>query len=78
MKDLLTLYNLLDKVVAYVKDEGGNLSTLAKAFIFVVTCMPFALATPWHGSCFGYGFSKACQYAYNLTLKCVLGFKRLV
>jgi hypothetical protein len=32
-------------VVAYVKDEGGNLSTLAKAFTFVVTCMPFALAT---------------------------------
>ncbi len=78
MKDLLVSYNLLDTVVAYVKDEGGNLSTLAKAFTFVVTCMPFALATPWQGSCFGHGFSKACQYACNLTLKCVLGFERLV
>jgi hypothetical protein len=69
---------LLDIVVAYVKDEGGNLSTLVKAFTFVVTCMPFALATPWQGSCFRHGFSNACQYACNLTLKCVLGFERLV
>jgi hypothetical protein len=51
VKDLVALYTLLDKVVAYVKDEDGNLSTLAKAFTFVVTCMPFALATPWQGSC---------------------------
>jgi hypothetical protein len=78
VKDLLASYTLLDKVVAYVKDEGGNLSTLAKVFTFVVTCMPFALATPWQVSCFGRGFNKACQYACHLTLKCVLGFKRLV
>jgi len=29
VKDLLSFYNLLDKIIAYVKDEGGNLSTLA-------------------------------------------------
>jgi hypothetical protein len=28
MKELLSLYNLLDKLMAYVKDEGGNFSTL--------------------------------------------------
>jgi hypothetical protein len=27
MKDLLSLYNLLDKLIAYVKDKGDNLST---------------------------------------------------
>jgi hypothetical protein len=26
-KDLFSLYNLLDKLIAYVKDEGGNLSS---------------------------------------------------
>jgi hypothetical protein len=29
LKDLLSLYNLLNKVIVYVKDEGGNLSTFA-------------------------------------------------
>jgi hypothetical protein len=29
MKKLLSSYNLLDKLIAYVKDKGGNLSTLA-------------------------------------------------
>jgi hypothetical protein len=29
VKDLLLFYNLLDKIIAYVKNEGGNLSTLA-------------------------------------------------
>jgi hypothetical protein len=28
-KDLFSLYNLLDKLIVYVKDEGGNLSTFA-------------------------------------------------
>jgi hypothetical protein len=28
-KDLLSLYNLLDKLITYVKDEGGNLFTFA-------------------------------------------------
>ncbi len=31
---------------AYVKDEGGNLSTFAQTFNFVVNCAPLALAAP--------------------------------
>jgi hypothetical protein len=31
MKELLSYYNLLNKLIACVKDKGGNLSTLAKA-----------------------------------------------
>ncbi len=38
VKDLLALDNLLEKLVAYVKDEGGNLSTLAQALTYVVSC----------------------------------------
>ncbi len=30
LKDFLVQYKLLDKVMAYVKDEGVNLSTLTK------------------------------------------------
>jgi len=29
VKDFLSLYNLLKKIITYVQDEGGNLSTLA-------------------------------------------------
>jgi hypothetical protein len=52
VKDLLPFSNLLDKIIAYVKDEGGNLSTLARALSYVVSCAPMALTGPWQGSCF--------------------------
>ncbi len=65
MKELLSSYNLLDKLIAYVKDEGGNLSTLAQACTFVVSCGPLALVVPWQRSCFGHVFNKTCQYFYN-------------
>ncbi len=62
IRDLLASYNLLKKLVAYVKDEGGNPSTLARAFILVVSCIPLTLSIPWYGSCFGHAFNKTCQY----------------
>jgi hypothetical protein len=77
VRDLLGLYNLLNKV-AYIENEGGNLSTLTKALTFVMTCAPMAFVTPWQGSCFGHAFNKACQYALNDQVKYVSGFERLV
>jgi len=53
-----------------VKDEGGNLSTLARTFNFVVSCAPLALVVPWQGSCFGHAFNKACQDATNDAIVC--------
>jgi len=47
VKELLSSYNLLDKLIAYVKDEGGNLSTLVRALISVVSCGPLALVVFW-------------------------------
>jgi hypothetical protein len=29
VRDLIFPYNLLEKLIAYVKDEGGNMSTFA-------------------------------------------------
>jgi hypothetical protein len=43
VKDLLSLYNLLDKAMAYIKNEGGNLTILIKKLSFIVTCPPLAL-----------------------------------
>ncbi len=71
MKELLSLYNLLDKLIVYVKDKCGNLSTLAQALTFVVNYGPLTLVVPWWGSCFGHALNKTCKYVYNDTHVCV-------
>jgi hypothetical protein len=76
VKELLSSYNLLYKLIAYVKDEGGNLSTLAQALTFMVSCGPFALVVFWQGSSFGHAFNKTCQYAYNDINVCA-GFRKV-
>jgi hypothetical protein len=57
VKDLLSSYNLLDKLIAHVKDKGGNLSTLTQILTLIVSCGPLGLALPWHGLCFYHAFS---------------------
>ncbi len=36
VKDLLSSYNLLDKLIVYVKDKGDNLSTLGQVLTSIV------------------------------------------
>jgi hypothetical protein len=66
VKVFLPSHKLLDKVIAYVKDESENLFTLARTFSFVVKFVPLAIETPWQGTCFGHAFNKACQYACKI------------
>jgi hypothetical protein len=47
VKELLSSYNLLNKLITYMKDKGGNLSTLARVLSLVVSCVPLKLATSW-------------------------------
>jgi len=70
VKEILLSYNLLDKLITYMKDEGGNMSTLARALSFVVNCAPLKLAALWQGSCFGHTFNKTCHYACNDATIC--------
>lgn len=67
IKDLFSSYNLLDKLITHLKDQGCNLSTLAQVFSSMVKCAPLALTILWQVSCFGHAFNKKCQYAYNDT-----------
>jgi len=77
VKELLSSYNLLDKLIAYVKDKRGNLSTIARALSYVVSCVPLKLVALlklvglWQGFCFGHAFSKTCQYTCNDATICV-------
>jgi hypothetical protein len=73
VKALFSSYSLFDNLIAYVKHEDGNLSTLAQAFSYVVTCAPLGLTTPWQRNYFGHVFNKTCQYACNVVNVC-LGF----
>jgi hypothetical protein len=44
VKELLSCYNLLDKLIAYMKDKRGNLSTLAITLSSMVSYVPLKLA----------------------------------
>jgi hypothetical protein len=68
----MSSYNLLYKLITYVKDKGGNLSTLAQALISIVNYGPLQ----FFGSCFSHAFNKTCQYICNDT-KVSIGFKEV-
>jgi hypothetical protein len=47
VKDISSSYNLLDKLIACVKGEGGNLCTFTQTFTSVVNCGPLGFIVPW-------------------------------
>ena len=61
---------MLLQVIAYVKDEGTNLITLANALSSVVSCDVLGLKEPYSGTCFGHVMSKVCQYGTNSDTIC--------
>ncbi len=75
VKELLSSYNLLDKLIAYVKNKRGNLSTIARALSYVVSYVPLKLVGPWQGFYFGHAFSKTCQIIAMMQ-QYVLAFRR--
>jgi hypothetical protein len=60
VNEVLVTYGLNVKILAYVKDEGNNISTM----ISVLTSSFFAnylkLTTPFIGSCWWHVMSKCC------------------
>ncbi len=64
-KDLFAHYDLLDKVIAYVKDEGANLNTFTITLSSIMSCVPLLLPQPYVINCYEYAMSKCYQYAIN-------------
>jgi hypothetical protein len=54
---------LRKKVIAYVKDEGSNLTIMTITLKWIVKCEVLGLNESFQGICFAYSFFKACQYA---------------
>ncbi len=48
---VLQTHGLNAKIIAYVKYEGNNLSTMTTALTFVVSCEVLGLVKPFTGSC---------------------------
>ncbi len=62
---MLAKHGFITWVIAYVKDEGGNVSTMTIALTSMVSCQALGLTTPFVGSCWGQAMSKCCQYAID-------------
>jgi hypothetical protein len=60
VNEMLITYGLNVKIMAYVKDEIKNLSTMTSALTFVVSCKLLRLTTPFIKSCWGYVMFKCC------------------
>jgi hypothetical protein len=76
LKDLFTWFDLCDKVIAYMKDEGTNLNIFTNVLTSIVSCVPLMLPQPYANSCFGHVVSKCCEYAIN-DLKIYASMKKV-
>jgi hypothetical protein len=52
-KSLLSKFGLMHHVIAFVKDEGSNLSTMATALCFIIICQPLKFKHDYEGTYLG-------------------------
>jgi hypothetical protein len=62
---LLDKFGLLHRVIAFVKDEGTNLSPMGTTLHSIIDCEPLRILRVYEGTRFGHVMSKACKYATN-------------
>jgi hypothetical protein len=61
----LDSFGVLDKVIAYLKDEGSDLNILIFALTYIVSYFALQLACQFVKSCFGHAMSKVTQYTID-------------
>jgi hypothetical protein len=75
LKYLLARYELLDKVLSYVKDEGVNLSTFIMALTNIISCAPLMLPQPYATIYYGHAMSKFINMLQMIS-RCVMERER--
>jgi hypothetical protein len=65
LESLLSKFGLVHHVIAYLKYEGINLTTMAFALHSNIDCQPLRIFKVYEGTCFRHVMSKTCQYAIN-------------
>jgi hypothetical protein len=58
--ELIDKFSLIDKILAYVKDEGANFQSCATILTYVVLCRTLGMLEPFHKSSFRHDLSKIC------------------
>jgi hypothetical protein len=51
---------LMHHVIAFVKNKGNNLTTMASASCSIIDFQPLRLIKVYKGTCFGHVMFKAC------------------
>ncbi len=72
VKPFLVQFQLANKVLIYVKDEGSNLNIVENAHSTTTSCKFLELKKPFTCTYFGHVMSKVCQYAIVDEKVCVL------
>jgi len=65
VNEVLATYELIVKILAYVKNESSNISTMTNALTSIVSCKLLRLTMPFIGSYWEHAMSKCGQYATN-------------
>jgi hypothetical protein len=60
LTNLLNKYDLMKKIIPYVKDKRFNLNIMIPTLKSIVSCDILGLTESFQGSCFGHAFFKAC------------------
>jgi hypothetical protein len=65
LQGLLEKIGLIHCVLTFVKDEGGNLGSMAMTLQSIINCKLIKILEVYEGICFGHVTSKTCKYATN-------------
>jgi len=65
VNEVLTKHGLNVQVIAYVKDKGGDLSTMTQALISIVFCERLS---KWHNHLWGHVGGMMCLNVVNMPL----------
>jgi hypothetical protein len=60
LESLFSKFGLLHHVIAFMKDEGSNLTIMAFALCSIIDCQPLRLIKVYEGMCLGHVMFKAC------------------
>jgi hypothetical protein len=72
VNEMLVAFGFNIKILAYVKDEGNNLSTMTTVLTSIVSCKVLGLTTPFLGSYWGHAMLKCYKYATD-NIKVYIG-----
>lgn len=71
VKPFIIQFQLVDKVLVYVKNKDSNLNALENVLSITTSCKLLKLEKPFDGTYFDHVMSKVCQYATIYEKVCV-------